>query len=215
MSVLRSILAVAVLSIAAAAPVRGEVPVVLILGDSLSAAHAIPVEAGWVALLEQRLSQQGRARVVNASISGETTAGGLARLPDLLAEHRPAVVAIELGANDGLRGLPIGEIRDNLGRLVDLAKDASAQVLLIGIELPVNFGPRYRDQLRAVYAELAQARDTALVPFLLDGVALEPTLILDDGLHPNASAQPRILDNVWPVLAPLLELPVAAAAGMR
>lgn len=194
---------------------RGEVPVVLILGDSLSAAYAIPVESGWVALLEQRLSQQGRARVVNASISGETTAGGLSRLPALLAEHRPALVAIELGANDGLRGLPIGEIRDNLAQLVDLAQGASAQVLLIGIELPVNFGPRYRDQLRAVYADLAQAKDTALVPFLLEGVALDPALILDDGLHPNAAAQPRILDNVWPVLAPLVDAPVAAAAGAR
>ena len=194
---------------------RGEVPVVLILGDSLSAAYAIPVESGWVALLEQRLSQQGRARVVNASISGETTAGGLSRLPALLAEHRPALVAIELGANDGLRGLPIGAIRDNLAQLVDLAQGASAQVLLIGIELPVNFGPRYRDQLRAVYAGLAQAKGTALVPFLLEGVALEPTLILDDGLHPNAAAQPRILDNVWPVLAPMLDKPVAAAAGDR
>jgi acyl-CoA thioesterase-1 len=215
MTVLRSILALVVFSIAAAAPVRGEVPVVLILGDSLSAAYAIPVESGWVALLEQRLSQQGRARVVNASISGETTAGGLSRLPALLAEHRPALVAIELGANDGLRGLPIGEIRDNLALLVDLAQGASAQVLLIGIELPVNFGPRYRDQLRAVYAELAQAKATGLVPFLLEGVALDPTLILDDGLHPNAAAQPRILDNVWPVLAPMVDEPVAAAAGAR
>ncbi len=194
---------------------RGEVPVVLILGDSLSAAYAIPVESGWVALLEKRLSQQGRARVVNPSISGETTAGGLSRLPALLAEHRPALGAFELGANDGLRGLPIGEIRDNLAQLVDLAQGASAQVLLIGIELPVNFGPRYRDQLRAVYADLAQAKDTALVPFLLEGVALEPTLILDDGLHPNAAAQPRILDNVWPVLAPLVDAPVAAAAEGR
>lgn len=191
---------------------RGEVPVVLILGDSLSAAHAIPVEAGWVALLEQRLSQAGRARVVNASISGETTAGGLSRLPALLAEHRPDVVAIELGANDGLRGLPIAQIRANLAQLVDLAQAAPARVLLLGIELPVNFGPRYRDQLRAVYADLAQERGTALVPFLLEGVALEPDLILDDGLHPNAAAQPRILDNVWPALAPMLPGAGAAAA---
>jgi acyl-CoA thioesterase-1 len=209
MSVLRSIVVVFVLLIAAPAPVRAEVPVVLVLGDSLSAAYAIPVETGWVALLEERLSQAGRARVVNASISGETTAGGLSRLPALLAEHAPTVVAIELGANDGLRGLPIAQIRDNLERLVELAQDASARVLLLGIELPVNFGPRYRDQLRAVYADLAQARDTALVPFLLEGVALQPELILDDGLHPNASAQPRILDNVWPVLAPLLETPAS------
>lgn len=177
---------------------------VLILGDSLSAAHAIPVESGWVSLLEQRVSENARARVVNASISGETTAGGLSRLPALLAEHEPAIVAIELGANDGLRGLPMAQIKDNLGKLIDLSKQAGARVLLVGIELPVNYGPRYRAALREIYAELAIERSTQLVPFLLEGIALEPRLILDDGLHPNADAQPLILDNVWPVLEPML-----------
>lgn len=188
----------------AAAPLRAEVPVVLILGDSLSAAHAIPVESGWVSLLQHRVSASGRARIVNASISGETTAGGLSRLPGLLSDHHPAVVAIQLGANDGLRGLPMSQIKDNLARLVTVSRESGAQVLLIGIELPVNYGPRYRDALRAVYAQLADEQATALVPFLLEGVALEPELILDDGLHPNAAAQPKILDNVWPVLEPML-----------
>ncbi len=188
----------------AAAPLRAEVPVVLVLGDSLSAAHAIPVESGWVSLLQQRVSANGRARIVNASISGETTAGGQSRLPALLAEHHPAIVAIQLGANDGLRGLPMAQIKDNLAALITTTQAAGSRVLLIGIELPVNYGPRYRDALRAIYAELATQYDTALVPFLLDGVALEPGLILDDGLHPNAEAQPRILENVWPVLEPML-----------
>lgn len=181
-------------------------PVVLVLGDSLSAAHAIPVEAGWVSLLQGRVSDLSNARVVNASVSGETTSGGLSRLPGLLVDHAPAIVAIQLGANDGLRGLPMAQIKDNLAQLVTLSKQAGAQVLLIGIELPVNYGPRYRDALRAIYAELAAEKSTQLVPFLLEGVALDPGLILDDGLHPNAQAQPRILDNVWPVLAPMLQV---------
>lgn len=187
-------------------------PKLLVLGDSLSAAYAMPEERGWVALLGQRLSTDGESVVVNASVSGETTAGGLSRLPALLAEHRPDIIAIQLGANDGLRGLPIAQIEQNIAAMIELARASRARVLLLGIELPVNFGPRYRGQLRAVYAELAQRLDTALVPFLLEGVALDPLLIQDDGLHPNASAQPVILDTVWPVLAPLLQ-PVAATAG--
>jgi acyl-CoA thioesterase-1 len=201
---IRSFIAFGLFCLSAVASVRAEIPLILVLGDSLSAAHSIPVESGWVALLEARISENDRARVVNASISGETTAGGLSRLPALLAAHRPAIVAIELGANDGLRGLPMAQIKENLGRLVTLSQQAGARVLLIGVELPVNYGPRYRDALRAIYAELAAEHATQLVPFLLEGVALEPGLILDDGLHPNAQAQPRILDNVWPVLDPML-----------
>lgn len=197
--------------VVAAGPLRAEVPVVLVLGDSLSAAHGIPADAGWVSLLQARLAGDNAARVVNASISGETTAGGLSRLPALLAGHEPDVVAIGLGANDGLRGLPIAQIQDNLARLVELSQQAGARVLLIGIELPLNYGPRYRSALREIYRELAQEKDTALVPFLLEGVALDPALVLDDGLHPNAAAQPRILDNVWPVLEPLLAETAAAA----
>lgn len=186
---------------------RAEVPLVLVLGDSLSAAYGMPAESGWVSLLEERLSASERGRVVNASISGETTAGGLSRLPALLERHRPDIVAIELGANDGLRGLPIVQIRDNLAALVAAAQQGGARVVLIGIELPINYGPRYRTQLREVYAQLAERAGTALVPFLLEGVALDPELMLDDGLHPNAEAQPRILDTVWPVLDAVLATP--------
>lgn len=175
-------------------------PLVLVLGDSLSAAHGIPADSGWVSLLAERLSDNDRARVVNASISGETTAGGLARLPNLLEQHDPALVAIELGANDGLRGLPIVQIRANLARMVEMAGDAGAQVVLIGIELPINYGPRYRGQLREVYADLADQTGIWLVPFLLEGVVLADGMMQDDGLHPTAKAQARILDTVWPMI---------------
>lgn len=204
MSQLRCFIVVVVLAILAAHPARADVPVVLVLGDSLSAAHAIPVEAGWVALLDRRLSDSGRGRVVNASISGETTAGGLARLPALLAEHRPGLVVLELGANDGLRGLPIAQISDNLAAMIGLAQAAGTAVLLVGIELPINYGPRYRGALRQVYAELAEKHGTGLVPFLLEDVALEPGLMQEDGLHPTADAQPRLLETVWPAFEALL-----------
>lgn len=171
---------------------------VLVLGDSLSAAHGIARESGWVSLLQQRLQQSGKTTtVVNASISGETTSGGIARLPALLTEHRPALVLIELGANDGLRGLPLTEIRANLVTLLGLVRGAKARAVLIGIELPVNYGPQYRDGLRAMYRDLASEFNVPLVPFLLEGVALDPALMQDDGLHPTAPAQPRLLDTVW------------------
>ena len=176
------------------------------LGDSLSAAHNIPVESGWVHLLGERLGKmQPPWRVVNASISGETSLSGRNHLPTLLAKERPAVVVIELGANDGLRGLPLDALRDNLAAMIDLAQKRGARVLLLGIELPVNYGPQYRDGLRAIYADLARSKRTGLVPFLLEGVALDPTLMQDDGLHPLAAGEPRVLDNVWQGLAPLLK----------
>jgi acyl-CoA thioesterase-1 len=178
----------------------------LVLGDSLSAAHNIPIESGWVHLLETRLEQSKHPRpVVNASISGETTAGGLARLPKLLADDKPALVVIELGANDGLRGLPLDEIRHNLDAMIRASRDAGAAVVLIGIELPINYGPQYRDGLRAIYRDLAAEFNLPLVPFLLDGVALNPDLMQDDGLHPKAAGEPKVLDNVWPVLEPALQ----------
>jgi len=174
---------------------------VLVLGDSLSAAHGIAPEAGWVTLLQQRLDASAAPRrVINASISGETTAGGLARLPALLKEHAPGLVLIELGANDGLRGLPLTEIRANLARLLTQVRETKARAVLIGIELPVNYGPQYRDGLRAMYRDLAGEFNVPLVPFLLEGVALDAELMQDNGLHPNAQGQPRLLDNVWPVL---------------
>jgi acyl-CoA thioesterase-1 len=191
-------------AVAQAAPTRS----VLVLGDSLSAAHNIPVESGWVHLLGERLGKMEPPwRVVNASISGETSLSGRNHLPELLAKERPGVVVIELGANDGLRGLPLDALRDNLVAMIDLAHKRGARVLLLGIELPVNYGPQYRDGLRAIYADLARSKRTALVPFLLDGVALDPTLMQDDGLHPLAAGEPRVLDNVWKALEPLLKAP--------
>ncbi len=189
-------------AVAQAAPTRS----VLVLGDSLSAAHNIPVESGWVHLLSERLGKMEPPwRVVNASISGETSLSGRNHLPALLAKERPAVVVIELGANDGLRGLPLDALRDNLAAMIELAQKRGARVLLLGIELPVNYGPQYRDGLRAIYADLARSKRTGLVPFLLEGVALDPTLMQDDGLHPLAAGEPRVLDNVWQGLAPLLK----------
>ena len=183
---------------------------ILVLGDSLSAAHNIPMESGWVALLQTRLDQQPvklQHRIVNASISGETTAGGLARLPPLLSANKPALVLVELGANDALRGLPITEIRTNLSRIVKACRDADAKVILLGIELPINYGPQYRDTLRAMYRDLAAEFNVPLVPFLLAGVATDPKLMQDDGLHPLAAGEPKVLENVWPnVLAALRTL---------
>ncbi len=175
---------------------------ILVVGDSLSAAHNIPVESGWVTLLQQRLRQQVKAPppVVNASISGETTAGALTRLPALLQKHRPRVVVIELGGNDALRGLTPAQLRANLEKMIQLSRQAGARVLLLGIDVPPNYGPAYRERLRRTYAELAQQYRTRLVPFLLEGVALQPGLMQADGLHPTAAAQPRVLETVWPAL---------------
>lgn len=178
---------------------------VLVLGDSLSAAHNIAVEQGWVHLLEVRLAKMMPGwRVINASISGETSLSGRNRLDGLLRQYHPAVVVLELGANDGLQGLPLDALRDNLAAMIDMAQRAHAKVLLLGIELPVNYGPQYRDGLRAVYAGLAQQKHVALVPFLLQGVALDPARMQDDGLHPNAAGEPTVLDTVWGQLRPLL-----------
>lgn len=142
--------------------------------------------------------------VVNASISGETTAGALTRLPALLKQHRPGVVVIELGGNDALRGLSPAQLRGNLEKMIVLSQQAGARVLLLGIDVPPNYGPAYRERLRAVYADLSRQYGTALLPFLLEGVALKPGLMQSDGLHPAAAAQPQLLDNVWPKLKPLL-----------
>jgi acyl-CoA thioesterase I len=176
---------------------------ILVLGDSLSAAYHIDSQAGWVNLLAQRLKQQTPAvqlDVVNASISGETTAGGLARLPGMLAEHAPSLVLIELGANDGLRGLPVEQIQANLTRMMTLCRDAGAKIILLGIELPLNYGPQYRTGLHDMYRDAARDFNVPLVPFLLDGVALDARLMQDDGLHPRAEGEPKVLDNVWPTV---------------
>ncbi|MEO5811795.1 MAG: arylesterase [Rhodanobacter sp.] len=178
---------------------------VLVLGDSLAAAHNIPVESGWVHLLGARLDTMvPKWSVINASISGETSLSGRNRLPALLQKYQPRVLILELGANDGLRGLPLSGLRANLAAMLDAAHQAHVRVLLVGIELPVNYGPAYRDGLRAVYADLARTHDVELVPFLLAGVALDPELMQGDGLHPRAQAQPRVLQTVWTHLQSLL-----------
>ena len=178
----------------------------LVLGDSLSAGYGIDVNAGWVNLLKQRLRQQGYPyQLVNASISGDTTSGGRARLPRALSLHHPELVIIELGANDGLRGLPLDLMRANLAAMTKQARAQGARVLLIGMYLPSNYGPAYTKKFHAVYRDLARELDIPLVPFLLAGVALKPELMQADGLHPRALAQKQVLDNVWLVLAPLLE----------
>jgi len=186
-------------------------PTLLVLGDSLSAGFGTAIDQGWVSLLKQRIAEQGLPHeVINASISGDTTAGGLSRLPSLLAEHQPAVVIIELGANDGLRGFPPKQIAAALTALTEQAQAAGARVLLAGLRLPPNYGSAYADQFQAVYGQVAAATGAALVPRLLAGVAEDRGQMQADGLHPTAAAQPRLLDNVWPVLLPLLEQPTPA-----
>jgi acyl-CoA thioesterase-1 len=188
-------------------PLAAETPrPLLVLGDSLSAAYNMPEEAGWVALLEARLAAtlDSPPPVVNASISGETSAGGLSRLPALLAQHRPGLVLIELGGNDGLRGLPPAQFRENLERMIVLSREAGAKVMLAGVEIPPNYGAAYRERFRAVFHDLAALHDVPLLPFILEGIALEPGMMQADGIHPTIEAQPRILDNVWAVLGPML-----------
>jgi len=179
---------------------------ILVLGDSLSAALGIRTEQGWVALLAQRLQEQGYGyQIVNASVSGETTSGGLERLPRALQLHQPGTVILELGANDGLRGLPVSEARENLARMVRLSQAAGARVLLVGMRIPPNYGPRYTEQFARVFPELATQYHLPLVPFLLDKVALDPTRMQPDGMHPNARGEPPVLDTLWPYLKPLLK----------
>ena len=175
------------------------------LGDSLSAGYGIRLEQGWVALLQGRLQAQGYGyRVVNASVSGETTAGGLARLPRVLERHRPAIIVIELGGNDGLRGLPVAEMRRHLGELVARSRAAGARVLLVGTRMPNNYGPLYSAQYFEAFAAVAKAERVALVPSLLAGVAPEERNFQPDHLHPSAAVQPQLLDTVWRGLEPLL-----------
>jgi acyl-CoA thioesterase I len=183
-------------------------PTIVVLGDSLSAGYGIKVQQGWVSLLGQRLASEGYGyRVVNASVSGETTQGGLARLPRALETHKPAIVIVELGGNDGLRGLPLATSRANLARIIELSRAAQARVLLVGMMIPPNYGPRYGDEFRDMFASLAAKYSLAFLPFLLDRVALDPQLMQSDGIHPNSAGQPKMLENLWPKLKPLLVAP--------
>jgi len=178
---------------------------VLIVGDSISAAFGLDTRLGWVSLLEQRLKQEGFTdTVINASVSGDTSAGGQARLPALLAAHKPELVILELGGNDGLRGQLPAQLQQNLSSMIDSSRAAGAKVLLLGMRLPPNYGARYTQAFAAVYSSLAEEKRVALVPFFLDGVGGIPELMQADGLHPAVAAQGKLLENVWPTLKPLL-----------
>jgi acyl-CoA thioesterase-1 len=189
-----------------AATARAEPPTILVFGDSISAGYGLTdVTDGWVALLQKRLQKEGYGyQVVNASVSGETTAGGLARLPRAIALHHPKIVILELGGNDGLRALPVSAMRANLASMVQLSRNGGAEVLLLGMRMPPNYGPDYTAQFYGAYSATAKDFKLPLVPFLLDGIALTPALMQADAIHPNEQGQPRLLANVWPELKPLL-----------
>jgi acyl-CoA thioesterase-1 len=184
----------------------GQGETIVVVGDSLSSGYGLTAEQSWVALLADRLEAEAYGyEVVNASIAGDTSAGGLTRLPRLLEAHSPALVVIELGGNDGLRGQPVATLRANLAKMIELSKANGARVLLAGMQIPPNYGPSYTRSLAAVYPELAAEFDVALIEFLLDGVALHPELMQPDNIHPNAAGQEIVFANVWPVLSKLLE----------
>lgn len=179
---------------------------ILVFGDSVSAGYGLKAEEGWVSLLQKRLAAQGYGyRVVNASVSGETTSGGEARLPRALGLHKPQVLVLELGANDGLRGLSLDVSRRSLAGMIEAARASGAQVLILGMRIPPNYGPRYTESFERMYAELAKKYSVPLVPFFMEKVALDAGLMQADGLHPTAAAQPLLLDTAWPALRRLLE----------
>jgi acyl-CoA thioesterase-1 len=183
-------------------------PVILVVGDSISAGYGLPSGAGWVALLQKKLAaQHSPYRVVNASISGDTTAGGRARLGALLQQHRPAVTVIELGGNDGLRGGNLEAMRENLDAMIASAQKAGSRVLVVGLRLPPNYGPAYVQRFAATFAEVAKARKAALVPFFFEGFGEDNAMFQPDGIHPVAAAQDKLLDNLWRELEPLLGAP--------
>lgn len=192
-------------------------PTILVWGDSLSAGYGLDAQTGWVYLLEQKLKSQASAgtpaaTVVNGSVSGETSYGGLARLPAALAKVQPQIVLIELGANDGLRGMPVDAMRSNLARMVDLVKAAGAQPVLFEMRIPNNYGPAFTEKFRTAFGAVAAEKQVPMVPFFLAAFATEPSRwFQDDGIHPNAAAQPRMLEAVWPTLQPLLKSPAPAS----
>jgi len=201
-----SVGALAAFALAASSSAYSAPKTVLVVGDSLSAEYGLARGSGWVALLEQRLkAQKIDARIVNASISGETTSGGRTRLPALLQQHKPNLVVLELGANDGLRGLPVNAAEDNLRTMIALAQKNHAKVLLVGMRMPPNYGRAYTERFAGMYKELSSELKVPLVPFMLDGVAQEPANFQADRLHPLATAHPTILNNIWPQFAPLIK----------
>ncbi len=201
-------LAVFVVGLACSLALAKGPPVILVVGDSISAGYGLPSGAGWVALLQKKLAvHHSPYRVVNASISGDTTAGGRARLGALLEQHRPAVTVIELGGNDGLRGGNLEAMRDNLDAMIAAAQKAGSRVLMVGLRLPPNYGPAYVQRFAATFAEVAKARKAALVPFFFEGFGEDNAMFQPDGIHPVAAAQDKLLDNVWRELEPLLGAP--------
>jgi len=186
----------------AAFSARADTPAILIFGDSISAGYGLAhVDKGWAEMLRVKLKDEGYGyQVVNASVSGETTAGGLARLPRALALHHPQIVIVELGGNDGLRALPLDQMRANLAKMVDLSVVSGARVVLLGIRIPPNYGPEFTEKFRSTFVDVAQDKKVPLVPFLLADIALSPDLMQADGVHPNELGQPKLLTNVWPAL---------------
>ena len=204
----RALLAFTLLLAAGAASARPDPSALLVWGDSLSSAFGIPVEAGWVKLLQKRLDERGYPYVVvNGSVTGETTAGGRARLADALHRHRPGVVLIELGGNDGLRGLPVKAMRDNLAAMVKVSRQSGARVALFEMRMPPNYGQTYRAAYQKAFNTVARQQKVTLVPFFLATLIDHKELFQDDGIHPRAEAQPKVLDAVWPSIEPLLGPP--------
>lgn len=203
---LRRFLFILLWVIAAASAANVQQQTILVLGDSLSAGYGIDQTLGWVSLLERRLQAQSLPyRVANASISGDTTSGGRARIARALDTHHPAIVIVELGGNDGLRGLPLVEMQKNLGAIIAQCQQRKVDVVLVGMRLPPNYGPVYTEKFQRMYAELAQRYHVPLVPFLLEGVAGYRELMQQDGVHARVEGQPRMLENVWRILAPMLQ----------
>ena len=201
----RFLLASLLMAVSALSANAVQAATILIFGDSISAAYGIQREQGWVALLERRLASYGpQFRVVNASMSGETTGGGLARLPKALADHDPDLLIIELGGNDGLRGYPVANIRRNLARMIEAADPRRRGVLLVAMQIPPNYGPRYTRAFREVFTDLSKRYDVALANDFIEAVALQPDMMQDDGIHPTAAGQPLLLDALWPTIKRLL-----------
>lgn len=191
-----------------AADAQARAQTILVLGDSISAAYGMSLQQGWVALMAERMQEDyPDYAIVNASISGDTTAGGLRRLPDLLQKHEPTLVVLELGANDGLRGYPLGDLRRNLLEMIDISQAAGARVVLLPMEIPPNYGSRYTTGFRDTFATVAAQTDSVLAPFILHGVATDTSMMQADGLHPTVAAQPALLDNVLPTILAALDTP--------